>query len=152
MNLIFDVVLHIARFDEDAWYKLYCVDERFREYVQSYKGKHEFIRLFAERKNIATVSSIRLFGLFHSIYDEPGFVCFGGSKSWYYRGRLHRDNDLPAIITHYGRMAWYQHGELHRDSSVALTGQASAGKDNGLPAVMRPDGSQEWWIRGVRIK
>ena len=138
MNLIFDVVLHIARFDEYAWYKLYRTDERFREYAQSYEGRQEFIRLFVERKNIGTVSSIRLFGLFHSIYDEPGFVCFGGSKSWYYCGHLHRDNDLPAIITYDGRMAWYQYGELHRD--------------NELPAVVRPECSQEWWIRGVRVK
>lgn len=138
MNLIFDVILHIARFDEVAWYKLYRVDERFREYAQSYEGKHEFIQLFAERQTIWLISSIRLFGFLHSIFGEPAFVHFGVSKSWYYRGRFHRDNDLPAIIIDDGRMAWYQHGELHRD--------------NELPAVVRPDDDNEWWIRGVKVK
>jgi len=69
--------------------------------------------------------------------DIPVFEEFDGYSrfAWFKNGKLHRDSG-PAIICH-GYQAWCKNGEYHRDSG---------------PAVIYSDGTQEWWIDGVRQK
>ena len=57
----------------------------------------------------------------------------------------HRENDKPAVILKeesfnytFFTMEWWFYGKLHRNS--------------GKPAIMRADGTQEYWEYGRRIK
>ena len=135
MNLIFDVILHIARFDEDAWYKLYRVDERFYEYAKSDAGIKEFILLFTGKKFIFGEIMTTLFNQGHSINDEPAYTTLSGRQDWLYRGKYHRDNDLPALIIPGMTTRWYKNGLLHRDGD--------------MPAVI-DDNHTVWYKNGLK--
>ncbi len=94
-----------------------------------------YIELFVVREDDRTI----LFGLLHSIDDQPSLIerTYMGrqdgmvvKETWHYRGRLHREIH-PAMMMR-GHKKWYRHGFLHR------------GDD--LPAVENPNGSRHWYL------
>jgi hypothetical protein len=116
-----DVLIEIAQYNEIAWYNLYCVDIRFYDYTRSYIGIHHFIKIAVETNEYESGTETRLFGLLHSIYDEPADIDYFGNKFWYKCGKLHREGDLPALIYNNGDCAWYKDGELHREGDLPAT-------------------------------
>lgn len=62
-----------------------------------------------------------------------------GTLIWYDReGLFYRPNDLPTTELIGGTKIWQnREGELHRSEG---------------PAVIYPDGQQEWWTNGVKIR
>lgn len=78
-------------------------------------------------------------GLLHSDLGDviiPAVVTRRGAKCWYKHGLLHSWNDQPSYIQEDGSRFWHSEGILHRDSG---------------PAIIWPDGTQEWWSGGIRI-
>jgi hypothetical protein len=117
-----DVLIEIAQYNETTWYNLYRVDMRFHEYARSYTGIHNFIKIAVKINESGT--GTRLFGLLHSIYDEPAEIDRFGHKFWYKCGKQHREGGKPAVIYKGGDCAWYKDGKLHRDSLDAQTGES----------------------------
>ena len=89
---------------------------------------------------------------------DPPEVAEDGAKRWYDTyGRIHRDYDLPAIIHTDGTRVWRLHGDEARvfgkpdrvnpDGSMFWTRYGRYHRENG-PAVIRADGTQEWWVGG----
>jgi hypothetical protein len=78
---------------------------------------------------------------------NESWIQFGSTivNEYRYLGRLHSFNNQPAIIYKQiyndqpacATQLWYKHGKLHRD--------------NGLPAVIRADGVQNWFQHGKLI-
>lgn len=131
MDLILDVKIYIALFDEKTWIKMVLYDEAFCLYAYTEKGKKQFVNAF--KKNIS--GRTYLFGYLHSFNDEPAEVYQYGNK-WYYNGSYHRENDLPAVIWDNGDQEWWYNGKQHRE--------------NDLPAIMYNDGYKCWWYKGKR--
>jgi hypothetical protein len=75
-----------------------------------------------------------VYGVCHSIADNPAVVCTDGGKLWYRNGWLHRDSGGPAEICDDGAQFWYRDGIQHRDGD--------------LPAIVHEDGSQFWYRDG----
>src|SRR6185437_9198522 len=99
-------------------------------------------------------------GKLHRDHDRPAVECSGQSKHWYQYGKRHRDQDRPAVEYLGPRHnEWYCRGQLHRDGDLPavdssngyrqwyLRGQLH--RDKG-PAFIRPDGTMEWWLHGIR--
>lgn len=53
------------------------------------------------------------------------------SRVWYQRGDVHRDGDRPSFVSNSGRKEWQQRSKRHRI---------------GKPAVIRHEGTPEWWL------
>jgi len=70
----------------------------------------------------------------HSFNDKPAIVWDDGSKWWYKKGELHRENK-PAIES-VGARWWYKEGGLHRIDG---------------PAVFC-SGADYWYYEGKQIK
>ena len=73
-------------------------------------------------------------------------------------GRAHRENG-PAVLWNYGQEEHYLHGILHRIGGPAVhnLGGYRAYYEHGQlhrldgPAIVHPYGSNEWWVRGIRL-
>ena len=115
-ELILDIKVLIASFDQKVWIKMVLYDGIFKDFACTNVGKHQFVNNFA----IKTEEYTKLFKKYHSINDEPAVISKFGKK-WYYNNKLHRDNDLPAVIRDNAK-EWYHMNLRHRD--------------NGLPAVI----------------
>lgn len=76
-------------------------------------------------------------GLPHRDGDLPA-VLYNGDQEWFQNGKLHRENG-PAKITKDGLEVWFKEGGVHR-----------APEDG--PAILRPDGTREWWVNNQRIR
>jgi hypothetical protein len=119
-----DILIEIASYSCETWYKLYRIDDRFYDYARSNAGINKFVSMFTEivygigRKTL-------LFGRLHSINDEPSYVV-NGYKYWHRNGRIHRENDKPAYISPDGSQVWYINGKRHREGDK--------------PAIIRTDG------------
>jgi len=61
-------------------------------------------------------------------------VCDNGTKSWYFNGKLHRE-DGPAIEYSNGTKSWYLNGKRHREDG---------------PAREWADGNKFWYFNGKR--
>jgi hypothetical protein len=91
-----------------------------------------------------------------------------GTEEWCLKGKLHR-TDGPAVTYSDGYQEWYRNGKLHRSAGPAVVRPASEqgpsitfvegfemwcldGKLHRLdgPALTHGDGSEEWWVHGVR--
>ena len=72
----------------------------------------------------------------HRDGDKPAIIWADDTLYWYQNGLQHRDGDKPAFIGRDGKLAWWQNGQLHRF---------------GGPALINPDGKQEWYWRGEKI-
>ena len=112
-----DIIIYIASFDADAWYKLTRIHNAFRGYSMTPIAIKKYIEL-ATVIGIGNSTKYTLFGLLHREDDLPAFIDEDGSQHWFKIGLLHRDNDLPAFIyTTYGKY-WYKHGEIYRDGDL----------------------------------
>lgn len=95
--------------------------------------------------------------------DGPAFISKDGKhEQWYYNGLLHRE-DGPADIYYDDKRVchgerWYFGGVLHNiqggpcqilDNFTEYRTLGRISRLNG-PAIIRKDGSQEWWINGLR--
>ncbi len=67
----------------------------------------------------------------HEVYEN-----WDGEISHFEGGSLHRDDGGPARIWPSGQSEWYYKGRRH-----SFTG----------PAIIRPDGKNQYWIHGVQI-
>ena len=160
-TLILDVLIYIAEFNEDVWYKLTRINGEFKEYAMTEAGKRKFIELATHitRKN---VFECRIFGKLHNIYDYPSFINQMGTQYWHNRGEWHRDEDLPAIIHTCGTKYWCFNGNFHRNGDLPAIIHANGSqswykngkyhRDGDLPAVIHEDGSCEWYQNGKFIK
>ena len=134
--VILDIIVHIASFDEDIWYKLYTLIPRFKEYATSYTGRKHFIKIFTKISSDNPIIHT-LFKMRHREDDLPAVIYEDGTQMWYKNGNLHRDGDLPTLITN-GSQHFYKHGRCHRDGD--------------LPAIIYADGYQSWYKDGKYIK
>ena len=83
MDLILDVKIHIASFDQEAWIKMVLYDDEFCNYAYTINGSLKFIHYFKRVVNNQTF----LFGKFHSIDDLPAITDANGNKYWYCNGK-----------------------------------------------------------------
>lgn len=98
----------------------------------------------------------------------PAVIC-GNHKEWWFHGMRHRE-DKPAIEYEDGSKEWWFHGMRHREKnkpaviryhySFQMQGSIieeeywvydKKHRDNG-PAVIRADGTNEWWLYGKKLK
>lgn len=118
MDLILDILIEIASYDEDAWYKMTIANDEFALYSRSIAGIKLFRLLFTkDGGNNTYIKRTCIFGLLNSIEDEPAVVSVIGSF-WYKNGKYHRNNDLPAMVFKSGTQKWYKDGQLHRDGDM----------------------------------
>lgn len=130
-DLILDIKIYIASFDEKVWIKLTLYDEEFKQYTITKTGINQFVNYFHYKINNDTY----LFHCLHSIDDKPA-VIRNYKNEWCYQNELHRENDLPAAIYNNNAKAWYYYGKLHRE--------------NDLPAIIQSNGDKLWYYHGDR--
>jgi hypothetical protein len=136
MDLILDILMEIASYSDDVWYKMTIANDEFALYSRGIAGIKMFRLLFTKDSgNGHYAKGTYVFGLLNSIEDEPAVVSAIGSF-WYKNGKYHRDNDLPAIVFKSGTQKWYKDGQLHRDCD--------------MPACIYSDGSFHYYINGKR--
>jgi hypothetical protein len=70
-------------------------------------------------------------------HDAVAFTTWVACTIWLENDQVHR-NDGPALIKADGTEMWFCHGRIHRD--------------DGLPAVIKPDGTREYYVNGVQIR
>ena len=69
-------------------------------------------------KYITNIINSKMETNFNVLYrkkDLATFIHSNGSKIWYFRGKIHREN-APAIICLNGNKYWYKNGEIFRQS------------------------------------
>ncbi len=77
-------------------------------------------------------------GKIHRPDDKPAVVS-DKTQEWRVEGIKHRDGDQPAYIRDDGLKIWCQKGSIHRDVNLG-------------PAVIRPDGAEEYFIFGHSVE
>jgi len=102
-----------------------------------------------------------LAGKLHREGDLPAVIGPNGDQMWFLNGQRHRERDLPAIVRSDGRRQWWRNGQLHREggpAEVIFTIGYQAWYYNGKlhredgPAELYADGTQKWFLNGVKIK
>jgi antitoxin component YwqK of YwqJK toxin-antitoxin module len=112
MNLIiFDVKKYITTFNKEAWYWLYQIDDKFREYASSEDGIREYKKIHFDVVIESNRTIYYLCGKIHREGDLPAVVWTNGTQLWYKNGKRHREGDLPAIIWADGTSEWYKNGK-----------------------------------------
>lgn len=124
-----DILIEIASYNRETWYKLYRMDDRFHDYARGNVGINKFISKHTEIVEEIGRKTL-LFGRLHSINDEPSYVV-NGYKYWHRNGRIHRGDDKPAYIAPDGSQVWYINGKRHREGDK--------------PAIIRADGYKAWY-------
>lgn len=76
--------------------------------------------------------------------NKPAIVYADGSEEWWYYGMRHRKNNKPAVffVEHsynitYTNEEYWVYGKRHRSNG---------------PAIIKADGTMEWWRHGKKIK
>lgn len=153
-ELVLDIKILIASYDDILWARLYAHDNEFSAYAKTDVGINMFISLFwKESINVSGAIERQIFGKLHSFYDIPArvlifdyrasdsFVITYDYREWYKNGKLHRDEDNPAYIQttipykHYSdTKRWYQNGMLHREHD--------------RPAIIE-DGIEKYYKNGI---
>lgn len=134
MDLLLDIKKYIGFFDAYVWFKMYIIDEEFKEYASSNEGIHFFTSNFLTTVN--GITKLDFLDIIHNINDLPAMVT-DETQNWYCMGKLHRKNDLPATIWKKGAKQWFNHGQCHRE--------------NDLPAYMDTNGDKAWWYNDHAI-
>lgn len=101
-------------------------------------------------------------GFPHRDNGEPSLVCsgvYGRARKWHFRGRPYRPDGGPTEETNDGTLLWHDlEGKLHRVGGPAVI-KADGTKEWWLdgkrsnpdgPAIERPDGSKEWYLDGKK--
>lgn len=84
-------------------------------------------------------------GLVHRPCKEGPAYINRYTETYMENGLPHRDNDLPAVLsTDRREMEWWFNGKRHRETRDPNT-------DKLLPAVIRLNGIEEYWVDGRRI-
>ncbi len=139
MDLLIEIKIIIASFDQEAWIKLVIWDDSFRQYAYSDNGRARFIELFTIVKTTRfyDASAIGSWEIFGTLHREllPAMLDGRGNVLWYRGGVQHRE-DGPAVITSDGSQLWYQHGDLHRDDG---------------PAIITSLGDKQWYQYGCHM-
>lgn len=161
MDLILDVKIYIALFDETCWFKMYLMDVLFKDYASTTEGINKYINTFTKTVIDGEVHRSLLNGILHSIHDLPAVIT-PARKSWYCMGKIQRYNDLPSIISINGDQWWYSGGSKHRDNDLPahISNNAKCWyynglihRDNDLPAFMNNDinrDAQYWFQHGLQ--
>ena len=110
-------------------------------------------------------------GRLHRDGDEPAIVLANGTREWWVNGRRTRRDRAQPVIEQPGEKIWYTDdgandtGEQRPDRRLVVDGEATAswyvwwhgrwrlngvGGQHTAPAVMKADGSKEWWSVGKR--
>jgi hypothetical protein len=153
-ELLLDIKILIASYDDTAWARLYAHDNEFNLYAKTDVGINVFISLFWKESVNDGLIRRTIFEKLHSFYDIPAYVLifdyisFDSSivkyeyQKWYKGGKLHRDDDMPAYIhtttsyNHYhDTKKWYQNDMLHRehDRPAIVDGGIEKYHMNGIP-------------------
>lgn len=157
VDLILDIKIYIALFDENVWIKMVLYDKEFFRYAYKEKALKQFVDNFHQTIDNKTY----LFGKLHSINDKP--ILKGiADKYWYYNGLIHRDMDLPAIIDNTGAKCWYLYGKRQRVADLPAIVQGNGTKfwyynnnihrENDLPAIIYTSGTKCWYNNGKSQK
>jgi hypothetical protein len=150
----FDIIKYVASFNPETWFRIMRINDAFALYACTDAGKREYVRLFTLITYVNGMTQTSLFGIVHSIYDEPAII-HKDYKTWYINGLIDRNCDLPAYVCglissdcdlppyvcgDYLFKKWYKNGKLHRD--------------NDLPALIiyYPDGRNIWFRNGIPIQ
>ncbi len=159
MDLLIEIKILIASFDQGVWIKLVIYDDSFRQYAYSDGGRARFIELFTliQIVSIPRIAEVRQWCLFHRLHriDGPAEICDNGDQCWYRNGKLHRDNG-PARVYANGTLSWHHHGCLHRQGAPAYIAafyskwyyDNEPHRANG-PALTLRDGSRFWYQHGI---
>ncbi len=118
MDILLEIKILIASFDQETWIKLIIWDENFRQFAYSEAGKWQFIDLFTVISTNKYHMQYTLFGKLHR-NQLPAMIYTTGEFWWYYNGQLHRV-DGPAIVYAHGGQIWYRNGQLYRDDRPAV--------------------------------
>lgn len=156
MELVLDIKIIIASYNEKVWYWFYQHDDAFKKYSATKEAIHLFTTLFTkhyiEESNRFYRESYYLLGKLHrmngvafscsgycGIYINDGVLktnytnIYNKYEVWCENGLIHRDK-LPAMIDYdANEQVWYNHGKKHRDGD--------------LPAIVN-DNRQVWYHRG----
>lgn len=157
MDLLLDIKKYIANNDAYVWFKMYMIDDEFKQYASSDEGIYFFTSHFLTTINGET--KLDLLDLHHNIDDLPAIVSMDLQK-WYCMGKRHRENDLPAIICYNGGKSWFYNGHKHRENDLPATIFANGDKnwfcngrihrENDLPAVIHANGNQYWFYNDLQ--
>lgn len=155
------VFRYLANISQEAWYK-HILQEKllFKRFdITDIIG----IGPFKITYKIAYILNDQL----HTIIDPC--IIIDGTQIWYKNGAIHRDDDHPAKIYPDGTTEWWRNGNLHRDNDQPARIYANnfvqeelrgtqerwtygvLDRDDG-PAIIRPNGEQQWWKNGRRYK
>ncbi len=161
MDLLIEIKIIIASFDQEAWIKLVLYDSAFCEYAYTVRGKQLFIKLFTTMQVVIsmpithTVREWRIFDKLHR-NDGPANIDENGNQYWYQNDQVHRDNG-PAEVYASGTLIWCQHGQYHRHDGPAMISVNGGyyewyynGKRHriGGPASIHADGCYLWYQHG----
>ncbi len=159
MDLILDIKILIARFDQETWIKWVLYDDVFHEYAYSPIGKRMFISEFTKYQCDFDIGC-RTWKLFDKLHrnDGPSIIYSDGECTWYQNDQRHRI-DGPAVIAANGNQYWYQNDKLHRIGGPAVVKSTHKQRwfQNGKlhrdigPAVHLLGGYREWYRNGVYI-
>lgn len=160
-ELVLDVKVIIASYDEHIWYWLYRCDDEFKKYSKTKPAIILFTELFTfcdlQQNIFYQCERYYLLNKLHRV-DGPAISYKGncGAKIiknlfmiryeyhayheyqiWYQNDKIHRRDDLPALIRGIGQrdlleQCWYDMGKKHRK--------------NDLPALIS-DNRQIWYWR-----
>lgn len=160
--LIFDIIHYISRLDEDAWYKMTRISDKFSIYSKSDEGIQEFLKLYNIKHSIEGGYEYRLFGRCHLRHEDdlPARI-YKTIKIWYINGIISRDNDLPSIIHDDGSLYWYINGKQDRENDKPACILSSGSliwfknglihRDGNKPAAISKK-YKDWWINGKFFK
>lgn len=127
-------------------------------------------RLYVEDHCDDLVEFTTLFGKLHGLKDRPARVCVDPTYihrdeficEWYKSGVRYRGSGKPTTIQKSGKKQWWTFNveenlyHIKCDDGTLLWQRDDQWlelwlhRDNDLPAVIRPDGTKEWWSRGER--
>ena len=75
---------------------------------------------------------------------------------WYENGEFHLEDDGPAVID--STQCWYKNGEFiypsgtrYPDGTEYWHKEDKLHREDG-PAIIRPDGTKEYWLNGKRVR
>ncbi len=157
MDLLIEIKILIASFDQETWIKMVLYDNYFHKYAYSDIGRRQFIDLFTVIKVNSNLTSYTLFGKLHRDY-LPAIIYRNGERKWGQNGKVHR-TDGPAVIYVNGGQCWCQNSKIHRIDGPALiyaSGEQYWYKNEKLhriggPAIIYSDGTREWRQNGKRM-
>lgn len=104
-ELVLDIKILIASYDDTVWARLYAYDNEFKLYAESDVCINMFISLFWKETINDGLIRRTIFEKLHSFYDIPAYIQatipynhYSDTKKWYQNGILHREHNRPAIV------------------------------------------------------